>query len=131
MQHKKIVFHLYHCKYSHGEHPGARVSDLYEICGQAEKSIMWNDNVLEIIQRMIERENSRQRSYGETRFEKGNLQTLNMLKKMVRAGYEKNLKSLLSNPGIDIRDHKFYETNYSCNRYLFKRYVWFTFDMLF
>ncbi|MCM3128876.1 hypothetical protein ACFQ3J_09495 [Paenibacillus provencensis] len=102
MQHKKIVFHLYHCKYSHGEHPGARVSDLYEICGQAEKSIMWNDNVLEIIQRMIERENSRQRSYGETRFEKGNLQTLNMLKKMVRAGYETEFEISIVQPGVSI-----------------------------
>ncbi|MCM3129702.1 DEAD/DEAH box helicase [Paenibacillus provencensis] len=102
MQHKKILFHLYHCKYSHGEHPGARVSDLYEVCGQAEKSIMWNDNVLEIIQRMIERENSRQRSYGETRFEKGNIQTLNMLKKMVRAGYETEFKISIVQPGVSI-----------------------------
>ncbi|MGM1023698.1 MAG: DEAD/DEAH box helicase [Bacillota bacterium] len=104
MQHKKIRFHLYHCKYSHGEHPGSRVSDLYEVCGQAEKSIMWNDNVLEIIQRMIERENSRQKSYGETRFEKGSLQTLNMLKKMVRAGYETEFEISIVQPGVSILD---------------------------
>lgn len=102
MKHKKIRFHLYHCKYSHGEHPGSRVSDLYEVCGQAEKSIMWNDNVLEIIQRMIERENSRQKNYGETRFEKGTLQTLNMLKKMVRAGYETEFEISIVQPGVSI-----------------------------
>ena len=37
----------------------ARVSDLYEVCGQSEKSIMWNDNTLELIVRMIERENNK------------------------------------------------------------------------
>lgn len=63
---------------------------------------MWNDNVLEIIQRMIERENSRQRSYGETRFEKGNLQTLNMLKKMVRVGYETEFEISIVQPGVSI-----------------------------
>ncbi len=102
MTHKQIKFHLYHCKYSHGEQPGARVSDLYEVCGQAEKSIMWNDNVLEIIHRMIERENMRQKSYGETRFEKGNLQTLNKLKKMVRAGYETEFEISVVQPGVSI-----------------------------
>lgn len=104
MNYKKIRFHLYHCKYSHGAHPGSRVSDLYEVCGQAEKSIMWNDNVLELIQRMIERENSRQKSYGATRFEKGDLQTLNVLKKMVRAGYETEFEISIVQPGVSILD---------------------------
>lgn len=102
MQHQKILFHLYHCKYSHGELPGARVSDLYEVCGQAEKSNIWNDNVLGIVQRMVERENMRQRSCGETRFEKGNLQTLNMLKKMVRAGFETEFEISIVQPGVSI-----------------------------
>lgn len=102
IKHRKIAFHLYHCKYSHGENPGARVSDLYEVCGQAEKSIMWNDNVLEIVQRMIERENIRQRNYDETRFEKGDLQTLHMLKKMVKSGFETEFEISIVQPGVSI-----------------------------
>ncbi|MGV7116660.1 DEAD/DEAH box helicase [Paenibacillus kyungheensis] len=101
-QQKKIMLHLYHCKYSNEEDPGARVSDLYEVCGQAEKSIMWNDNVLEIIQRMIERENWRQKKYNETRFEKGDLQTLSILKKMLRTGYETEFEISIIQPGVSI-----------------------------
>jgi hypothetical protein len=36
-----LLIRLVHCKYSHGETAGARVDDLYEVCGQAQKSIMW------------------------------------------------------------------------------------------
>jgi superfamily II DNA or RNA helicase len=32
---------LVHCKYSVSETPGRRVEDLYELCGQAQKSVMW------------------------------------------------------------------------------------------
>ncbi|MCL9662102.1 DEAD/DEAH box helicase family protein [Paenibacillus hunanensis] len=101
-QNKKIIFHLYHCKYSREKQPGARVLDLYEVCGQAEKSIMWNDNVIETLQRMIERENVRQKKYGDTRFEKGSLQDLNMLKKMVRTGYETEFEISIVQPGVSI-----------------------------
>ncbi|QPQ35782.1 DEAD/DEAH box helicase [Lysinibacillus sp. JNUCC-52] len=99
---QKIVFHLYHCKYSQGERAGARVSDLYEVCGQAEKSIMWNDNILEIVQRMIVRENTRQKKFDETRFEKGDLQTLYKLKKMVKSGFETEFGISIVQPGVSI-----------------------------
>ena len=102
METRKINFHLYHCKFSGGDRPGARVSDLYEVCGQAEKSIMWNDNVLEIVQRMIERENIRKKNYDETRFEKGDLQKLQMLKKMVKSGYETEFEVSIVQPGVSI-----------------------------
>jgi superfamily II DNA or RNA helicase len=36
-----IICELYHCKYSHGNHPGARIDDLYDVCGQAQKSVSW------------------------------------------------------------------------------------------
>ncbi len=32
-----IEVDFFHCKYSHGAQPGARVGDLYEVCGQAKK----------------------------------------------------------------------------------------------
>lgn len=104
MENRKVGFHLYHCKYSGGDRPGARVSDLYEVCGQAEKSIMWNDNVLEIVQRMIERENIRKRNYDETRFEKGDLHTLHKLKKMVKSGFETEFEISIVQPGVSISE---------------------------
>ncbi|WAH97526.1 DEAD/DEAH box helicase [Arthrobacter sp. MMS18-M83] len=36
-----LLVRLIHCKYAHSGVPGARVSDLYEVCGQAQKSVMW------------------------------------------------------------------------------------------
>jgi superfamily II DNA or RNA helicase len=36
-----ITFTLFHCKRSHGAAPGARVEDVYEVCGQAQKSVIW------------------------------------------------------------------------------------------
>ncbi|MFY3793318.1 hypothetical protein ACOQFO_16730 [Ureibacillus sp. MALMAid1270] len=63
---------------------------------------MWNDNVLEIVQRMIERENIRKKNYDETRFEKGDLQKLQMLKKMVKSGYETEFEVSIVQPGVSI-----------------------------
>lgn len=100
---KRICFHLYHCKFSSQDFPGARVKDLYEVCGQAEKSIMWNDNPLEFIQRMIERENKRKKDYDDTRFEKGDLQTLHMLKRMIKSGFEKEFEISIVQPGVSMQ----------------------------
>ncbi len=36
----KITLELYHCKYSWESNPWARVTDLYEVCGQTQKSIL-------------------------------------------------------------------------------------------
>jgi superfamily II DNA or RNA helicase len=102
-ENEKVVFHLYHCKYSGGEHPGSRVGDLYEVCGQTEKSIMWNDNALQLVQRLIERENKRKQKYNETRFEKGNLRTLLTLKKMVKSGFETQFQISVVQPGVSIK----------------------------
>jgi superfamily II DNA or RNA helicase len=35
------VFAFYHCKGSKGAVAGARVDDIYEVCGQAQKSVVW------------------------------------------------------------------------------------------
>ncbi len=97
---KKISFDFYHCKYSDGIKPGARVKDLYEVCGQAEKSIIWNDNIIELIDRMIYRENARRKNHSISRFEKGDLNTLNTIKKMVRSGFETRLNISIVQPGV-------------------------------
>lgn len=97
---QKIIFDFYHCKYSDGIKPGARVKDLYEVCGQAEKSIIWNDNIIELIDRMIDRENARRKNHSISRFEKGNLNTLNTIKKMVRSGFETRLNISIVQPGV-------------------------------
>ncbi|QOC90847.1 hypothetical protein [Micromonospora craniellae] len=36
-----LLVRLIHCKYSSEAFPGGRVADLYEVCGQAHKSVQW------------------------------------------------------------------------------------------
>lgn len=64
---------------------------------------MWNDNSLEFIQRMIERENKRKTDYNDTRFEKGDLQTLYMLKRMIKSGFEKEFEISIVQPGVSMQ----------------------------
>jgi superfamily II DNA or RNA helicase len=37
-----VIFGLYHCKGSGGPIAGARVDDVYEVCGQTQKSVAWS-----------------------------------------------------------------------------------------
>ncbi|MDL2238044.1 DEAD/DEAH box helicase family protein [Christensenellaceae bacterium OttesenSCG-928-K19] len=95
----KITIQLYHCKYAHGDNPGARVVDLYEVCGQAEKSVKWCQEPLAIIDRLIKRESSRAQS-GGTRFEVGNLRKLREIKNKMRV-FPTKIEISIIQPGID------------------------------
>lgn len=52
---------LVHCKYSTEATAGARVDDLYELCGQAQKSAAWRQDVEGMLDRLMHREGQRQR----------------------------------------------------------------------
>lgn len=54
---------LAHCKYSGGATPGARITDLYEVCGQAMRSASWRQRTDDLISRLLYRER-RRRSRG-------------------------------------------------------------------
>jgi hypothetical protein len=45
---------LYHCKSAGGAEPGNRVGDVYEVCAQAAKSIIWCD-LPRLVDRLIDR----------------------------------------------------------------------------
>ena len=47
-----LTFTLYHCKGSEEAFPGARVIDVYEVCGQAQKSVVWRR--LDLIRRRLD-----------------------------------------------------------------------------
>lgn len=51
---------LAHCKYSGGDAPGARVGDLYEVCGQAAKCHKARSDVELMLRRALRREMARQ-----------------------------------------------------------------------
>jgi hypothetical protein len=59
---------LYHCKFSSKGKPGARIDDLYEICGQAMKAVRWADPRSKFLQRLRRQEENRQKAGQQTRF---------------------------------------------------------------
>lgn len=73
---KTIEVNFYHCKYSLSDQPGARIKDLYEVCGQAQKSIRWADNPTELFNHLLRREPRKRAGEEFTRFEAGNKKKL-------------------------------------------------------
>jgi len=55
----ELVVHMTHCKYVSGGRPRARVGDLYEVCGQAQKSARWRRSIPDLFERLIRRERTR------------------------------------------------------------------------
>ncbi|GBF04417.1 helicase [Deinococcus aerius] len=80
----RLVVRLYHCKYSGEDQPGARVGDLYEVCGQAQKSVHWRADVEGLFQHLVKREGERQARHGTTRFDLGDAATLRALGRRAR-----------------------------------------------
>jgi len=71
---------LHHCKFSSADSPGARVKDLYEVCGQAQKSARWRDRPSRMFTHMLRREKLRLDKGQSSRFEHGNAAFLKRLK---------------------------------------------------
>jgi hypothetical protein len=71
---------LLHCKYSSADTPGARVKDLYEVCGQAQKSARWRDRPYRMFTHMLKREKLRLEKGSTSRFEHGTAAFLKKLK---------------------------------------------------
>ncbi|MEW6597621.1 MAG: DEAD/DEAH box helicase family protein [Pseudomonadota bacterium] len=71
---------LHHCKFSSADTPGARVKDLYEVCGQAQKSARWRDRPNRMFTHMLRREKLRLDKGQSSRVEHGNAAFLKRLK---------------------------------------------------
>ncbi|WP_438345905.1 DEAD/DEAH box helicase [Methylorubrum populi] len=71
-QGRTLDVELYHCKYSMKPAAGARVDDLYPVCGQAMKSVRWADPRSRFLHQMRRQEENRRAGGGDSRFEVGN-----------------------------------------------------------
>ena len=67
-----VTVYLWHCKYSGGGAPGRRVDDLYEVCGQVQKSVKWTWNLNILINHLMTRE-TKHKTGRPTRFIRGSL----------------------------------------------------------
>lgn len=82
----KIVVTLWHCKYASGDEAGHRASDLYVVCGQAQKSVKWTWSLTTLTNHLISRETKHRRGR-PTRFIRGSLERLVALRKASRRKY--------------------------------------------
>ena len=94
-----VNIEFYHCKYSKDDKPGRRVEDLYEVCGQCQKSIKWKSNLQKMIDRMLLRE-SRALDNNYSRIEIGSIEELYKIKQLLRIK-KVNLFINIVQPGVD------------------------------
>jgi superfamily II DNA or RNA helicase len=79
----EIHVHLYHCKFAGNTTSGSRASDLYVVCGQAQKGTHWAFGFEKVAMKMVSREN-KSRNGRDTRFHKGDLKTLDRIRRQSR-----------------------------------------------
>ena len=83
-----ITVDFYHCKYSGGTQPGSRIGDMYEVCGQAQRSVLWlhnKDRRTDLFAHLLKREALRIESGRPSRFELGNRERLIQIKDLSRS----------------------------------------------
>lgn len=83
----RIIVELYHCKYSSKPTSGGRLKDLYEVCGQAQRSYHWRHYTVELINHMLRREELRINKNNPSRFEVGGNEEIGTVLNMLTSGY--------------------------------------------
>jgi len=96
----KISVEFYHCKFSKEKIPGNRLEDLYQVCGQAQKSIHWMESPTELLNHLFLRNPKTIKGKSASRFEKGTPEKLEIIKKMSRSDLEVTLSIFIVQPGI-------------------------------
>lgn len=90
---EKIYVKMYHLKYAKGGTVSNQVSNFYEVCGQAQKSIHWkHKNGREFINHLLKREEKSKNGNKCSRLEKGTVaelvKLLNIIKNEIPVEYE-------------------------------------------
>ncbi|CCF85235.1 conserved hypothetical protein [Nitrolancea hollandica Lb] len=79
-----LYVHLTHCKYVTGGQVRKQVEDLYEVCGQAQKSTQWRRNIPLLFKRLIKRQRRKVERTGHTGFMQGDFSALYILEDKAR-----------------------------------------------
>jgi len=97
-----ITVDLVHCKYADAATPGARIDDMYVVCGQAQRSVMWlhnKDRRSDLFAHLLKREALREESGRATRFEVGRREDLIRLRNISRT-CAVTLRVFIVQPGL-------------------------------
>lgn len=87
-----------HCKFSSEEIPGARLEDLYEVCGQAQKSFKARSEIELVLRKLLRRERLRQQR-GVTGFIQGDADLLRSILNEARL-LDVNITIVIAQPGL-------------------------------
>ncbi|SOY43621.1 DEAD/DEAH box helicase [Cupriavidus taiwanensis] len=97
-----ITIDLVHCKFSQRETPGARIDDMYVVCGQAQRSVMWLHNKerrTDLLVHLLRREGARIEAGRSTRIEVGTVERLMQLRDISRT-CTVTLRVFIVQPGL-------------------------------
>ena len=84
---ESIYVEFFHCKFSQGSTAGRRIKDLYEVCGQAQKSVSWMitaEKRTDLFTHLMRREALRKDAGRPTRFEVGDMELLHTIRERSR-----------------------------------------------
>lgn len=96
-----ITITLVHCKYSSEPTPGARVGDLYEVCGQAARGAKWREFGIEALLRTLDRRAAKyaSRHPGKSPYLVGGIDELYRIRE--RAPHLRpHLNTIIAQPGL-------------------------------
>jgi superfamily II DNA or RNA helicase len=99
-----IEVDLYHCKFSGAAAPGGRIGDLYEVCGQAQKSIAWlfsDGKKYDMFTHLMRREKARTYAKLPTRFERGTIELLQAIREISQM-FPILMKISVVQPGVSV-----------------------------
>lgn len=92
----------YHCKFAIEGKVGARIENFYAVCSQAQKSIKWMENPDMMFKHLLKRNNQRLRLTGVDRFEKGDVDMLDLLKRRARKDLKVVMNVFIVQPALSI-----------------------------
>ena len=97
-----IDVEFFHCKYSQQDEPGRRVGDLYEVCGQAQKSVSWMSSPekrTDLFTHLLRRQAHRQDLGAPSRYELGDGELLQTIREISHV-CPVSLKISIVQPGV-------------------------------
>lgn len=99
---KHIKIDLYHLKYAKSGKVSIRIDDLYEVCGQAQKSIQWKfKESHELFEHLLRRETKNENGYSCSRIEKGTKENLIYFNQIAKRNFPILFEIYIVQPGIN------------------------------
>ncbi len=100
MEHEdRIEVEFWHCKFALDDKPGSRIKELYELCGQAQKSVRWREKPRGLFTHLMRREPLQFKGDSITQYELGGKSDLLRVRERVEV-QPMHLRVFVVQPGL-------------------------------